>query len=181
MPRLQGVTERRDRVHFDTHTLEPGQTIHSAFRDDCVVDDPQRTNMENPGYLVSEMTAAVFAFGLRLLGKTRDEEDRLLDFITFNFFLGDRPYGPYPGSLCSTLRFVNEEEEIHINDVAQADERPCGACDVRMRLLPGYILQRQIMVPVRQHIHVELAAADALPEAVIARAMLFTLHVRDAC
>ncbi len=180
MPRLKG-TERRDHVHFDTHPLEPGHTIPSVFLHDCVVTDPQRTNMEIPGYLANDMTTAVFAFGLRLLGKTRDEEDRLLDFIMFTFFLGARPYGSYPGSLCSTLRFVNEDEEIHINEVAESAERACGACDVRMRLLPGYILQRPLIVPVRQHIHVELAAAEALPEPVIARAMLFTLHVRDVC
>ncbi len=187
MPRLHGMRERRDHVHFDTHAMEPGQTIRGVFGEDCAVDDPQRTNMVRPHFLVDDMTCRVFAFGLRLLGKTRDEEDVLLDFITFKPFVGDRRYGPYPGSLCSTLRFVNEDEEIHINDVAEAGAAAAAAeqrgvsDDIRTRLLPGYILQSPIVVPVRQTFRVELAAADALPEAVIARAMLFTLLVRDIC
>lgn len=180
MPRLSGLQERLDRVYFDTHLVGPNMRKR-YFGADCSL-DPAVTNIAyQRGVLHPELPTFVFAIGLRLFGKTRDEEDRLLDQFQAELWIGDKPYGAIPGHLLSTFRYVNEEDEIAMNDLARAEARECGACDMRMAFLPGYVLQRPITIPVRQYMNLTVTADPALKAPLVVRAMLFTLLVRDVC
>ena len=164
MPRLHGCVERRDKCYYDTHTMEPGQELR--FMRDCKIGEYHHTNMEVRGQLVSDQTVFIFAVGLRLIGLSRDEEDLLLDHFIVTPCIGDHPFGPYPGSVCSTLRYVNEE------DAADPIDEPKA-------YLPGYVLLRPLCIPVRQNFALVINAAKTLPRTVTARGMLFTLQQRD--
>jgi len=158
MPRVIGMREIVDRVIYDTHRIEPGQSIF--FFGAAEVGDRHRTNMLCRGMLPGGQTATVCALGLRILGATRDEEDALLDHFTMGFALMDRMHGNYPGSVLSTLRNLSEVE-------VDLDNHP-GL------FLPGYVLQRPIVIPTRAAFYVEVCAATSLPGAVHVRAILCT-------
>lgn len=135
MPRLHGVRERHDLVLYDTHRLEPGQRV-SAFGSDCPVGDFERTNMLGRGQMPHDQTVAILALGLRLVGKTVEEEDLLLDHLRLTVWIGDRPFGAYPGSLCSTFRYYNGRDDVHINELMSVEK---DADAVRRGFVPGYV------------------------------------------
>ena len=165
MPRFYGVRERRDKCFYDTHIMEPGQELRFMGYPDCQVGEYHRTNMEVVGQLASDQTAIIFAIGLRLIGLSRDEEDLLLDHFMVTPSIGYHSYGPYPGNVCSTLRYVNEE------DAADPIDKPRA-------YLPGYVLLRPLIIPARQNFALWISAAKTLPQTVNARGMVFTLQSR---
>lgn len=189
MPRLHGVLERNDHVLFDTHRMEPGQVIR-AFGADCPLGDGSRTNMRLPGYMAADQTLTILAIGLRIVGTTRDQEDPLLDHFRARLLLNGREYGPWPGSLLSTLRYANEEDQIHINALGDGEDEVSPE-RIRRFFIPGHVLQRPIAVPTRMRFELEVAAAGAPDGApfrvappfagsLVVRPMLFTLRMRDA-
>lgn len=115
-------------VFFDTHRLEPGQVITA---------------------LSTTMSVRVRSLGLRLVGTTRDEEQRLLDHFLLTIEIGNRRYGPFPGGLCGTL------------------------LDATHR---GYVITPMLTVVPFERCHVKIEALPTLPCAVVARVMLFTLR-----
>lgn len=182
MPTLRGIRERFDNPIYDTELVEPGQNkrffhrVHNRG-------DITRTNMQYPGQFPGDSTYIIGGIGLRLVGKSQEEEDLLLDHLFATVILGDKPYGPYPGNLCSTSRLLLESEEDAERHSRNAEklgiERGTGF-DRPMRLIPGYCLLRPLVIPVRQAYCVEVAAAEELPEAVTVRVILLGLRTRDS-
>jgi hypothetical protein len=141
--------------------MEPGQEIR--FLDtSSSIGKYHRTNMQLRGQLASNQTMTVCAVGLRLIGLSRNEEDPLLDHFMVTVSIGDHPYGPYPGNVCSTLRHVTADpiDEPHA-------------------YLPGYVLLRPLVIPIRMNFALVISAAKTLPRAVNVRGMLFTLNTRE--
>jgi hypothetical protein len=166
---------------YDTERVEAGQEKR-FFHDHRNLGDKSRTNMQYPGQFGGTSTYIIGAIGLRIVGKSREEEDLLLDHLFATVIIGDKPYGPYPGSVCSTTRTLLESEED-----AERRERATESRSLDKRkgleppawLVPGYCLLRPLVVPVRQNYRVEVLAAKEMPEAVIVRACLFGLRGRD--
>jgi hypothetical protein len=143
--------------------VEPGQTAH-FFKQ---TSDVHVSNNTAPG-LIYDGTLVVMSLGLRLLGLTCDQEDVLLDHFVFDLIVGDKSQGPWPGTVCSTLRALREDaptlpipkEEAHLYS-------------------PGYILKTPIIIPVKMGAGVLVEVSEKLPRPVSLRALLFTLHARD--
>ena len=154
----------RDRCFYDTHKMEPGQQV-DFLGADCNIGECHRTNMEGR-YVSKHRPTIIHAFGLRILGLSRDEEDPLLDHFFVAPTLGDTPYGGlWPGILCSTLRHASEEH---------ADDPP----DDPTAYLPGKRLSLPITVALRQSFSLYVTAAKTLPRAVDVRAMAFALECK---
>ena len=183
MPRLQGVSERRDLIAYGTKHVEPGatETLINPWAKDAEKHSIHQDNAYQFSHLDS--TLVVQALGLRLVGLAPEVEDRWLDELIFHFIVGDHPQAGVPGNLCSTFRYVNEETEITPGQILADEKRDCGVCDARFKFLPGYVLQRPFMVPVRQNFSVRVEASErfAPPAGTPVRAFLFTLQTRDVC
>lgn len=181
MPRIAGVQERYDKVHYDTHLMEAGQKI-DFMGGPLSIQDPEiehRTSLQIAGQLNRDLTYVILSIGLRMFGTTRDEEDRLLDYFTVTPRIGDRPYGPYPGSVCSTMRFLAEEEPTIPEDLNPKETIiDCTTC---RSYSPGYIFLKPMILPVRQCFALEISASPHLPEATVVRGMVFGLNTRDVC
>lgn len=170
MPKVAGYKyrERLDLTLFDTHVMVPGQEL-SFFASENSLGDPHRTNMEQARVLVADKTFFVMSIGLRILGTTRDEEDALLDFFVVEAVIGETEYGGRPGSVCSTMRYVDEDDE---HDPLQSDQR--------LVFLPGYVLQRPLVIPVRMNFLLRVLASKDLPTTrPRVRGIMFGLLSRD--
>ena len=191
MPKLRGIRERFDTPMYDTELVEAGQE-RRFFHHHHNLGDKSRTNMQVPGQFPGDGTYIIGGVGLRLVGKSQEEEDLLLDHLFLTVIIGDKPYGPFPGSVCSTTRMLLESEEDADRRSRYNEERATKDA-AREKLLgvkkkeafhapwltPGYQLLRPLVIPVRQMYCVEVLAAKELPEAVTVRALLFGLRTRD--
>lgn len=181
MPRLIGVSERRDYTFYDTHNLEPGQS-RSFFERDCQrnIGDKFKTNVSVAGQLSREKTYHCLALGARLLGKTRAEEDLLLDHLHINFTLGDRPQHEILGPQASMLRHVFSAEELA--ELERVIDEPSGKPPVARPPVDarvGYHFVKPIIIPVRQNMAVHVTASKELPEAVTVRVHLLGIQSRN--
>ena len=168
MPRIKDYRKTRELVFYDTASMEPGQEREfMGFDARDRVGNKRLTNLLSPQLpsLKDEKTI-IFAIGLRIMGTSRDEEDRLLDYFLIEPSIADRPYGPYPGSVCSTLRYVNEDAE------ADPTKEP-------MAFVPGYVLKEPLIIPALNVCWVRVLAAETLPKTCEVRVMLFTMHDRS--
>lgn len=154
MPRIIGVRERIDEVAVINRVVEPGQTT-----------DNDITRYDDAAY-------AVAGIGLRLLGKSREQEDRLLDHLSVRFRIADRPYGGWPGTILSTRRQVYEAVEYEPPKKSVPDRLVRAA----RATMPGYILLRPIVVAVRMPFRVYIDADERLGQTVEARCVLFGLR-----
>jgi len=160
-----------DKIIFDTHQIEPGQTIKFLREDYTIKKGEHFTNMQISGMFSQDQTYRICGVALRLLNHTCFEEEPLLDHFMIKLYLGDKPYGPYPGNVCSTFRTIYDYE--------LKDDKP--VMHASHLTLPGYVLLRPMIVPVRMGFHLEVSASPQLPKAVVARAKLFGLFTRDVC
>ncbi len=170
MQELQAMRERFDNTIYDTHAIESGQTKN--FLGAKNIGDDTMTSMRHANVLPPDQTFAVSAIGLSVVGKSRKEEKRVLDHLFVTLVIGDKPYGPYPGSLCSTYRTFVEGGP------------PWWRLWSRYRLwrtvFTGYVLLLPLMIPVRQRLAIRVEAARTLPEPVVVRSFLFGLKTRNA-
>lgn len=181
MPRLKDVIERRDKCHYDTHLMEAGQSIRFLSKLDTGLESRlgHRNTLQVAGQLTTDLTYVILSIGLRLFGKTQDEEDALLDYFTVTPTLGDHPFGPYPGNVCSTLRFLEEKEPLPPEELEPKNTIiDCNTC---RSYSPGYILLKPLVLPVRQSFNLHVSASPLLPEATVVRGMVFGLASRDVC
>lgn len=93
MLKLHGVRERRDKTWYDTHVMEPGQS--RRFFLDTEPGKLFKTNIEVPGCFAFDQTYVALALGARCIGKTRGEEDLLLDHLRIQCIIGDKPYSDH--------------------------------------------------------------------------------------
>jgi hypothetical protein len=171
MARVKGIRERREKSWYDTHVLEAGQTL-AFFGKDAVVGDLFRTNMHAVGNLPPSYGYIILGIGARLIGKSRDQEDLLLDHLHFTIVVGDRPIFDAIGPHLSMLRhYYTEEEMLRMKAYLDAE----GTRAIR----PCYILARPIVIPTGQNFCVRVQAAPTLPEAVKLRTYLFGLMTWD--
>lgn len=166
MPRLAGYKERRDQVFWDTFELRPGQrtrlfgTQNIGNLELCNLQVGNRIN-------TSDQTAVIFSIGVRIPGLNIFEEDKLLDHFVVTLVVGDQPQWCGPATLCSTLRYVREDDAIN-------------PIDEPVQYSPGYIFKRPFIVPVRQNLAVSVEASKELPmPSITGKVMLFTLLTRD--
>jgi hypothetical protein len=181
MPTLRGIRERFDSPIYDTHALEAGQEKR-FFDNHRNLGDKSRTNMQVPGSFPHDGTYIIGAIGLRVVGKSQEEEDLLLDHLFATIVIGDKPYGPYPGNVCSTTRTLLESEKDAARRERATESRSLAkkeGTEPPAWLVPGYCLLRPLVIPVRQRYSVEVLAAKELPEAVLVRACIFGLRSRD--
>lgn len=179
-PRLAGIIERRDAIFYDTNKLEPGQEVQ--FFDNKNVGDMFLTNLQVARELASDQTYVMLAIGVRLLGKTREQEDLLLDHLRVTINIGDIPRFTAVGPHVSMLRHIFSKEELERLEredrqrfERHADESPRRAPPQRV----GYHFARPIILPAGQLFYVEVEASKELPEAVTARVHIFGLQTRD--
>lgn len=163
MPRVTGVKERYDKIYYDTHNIEAGQKI-SFFKDVDLYRCLHNTDVVIAGQFLD--ATVIFSFGVRLMGLTRDQEDVLLDDLMVQPVIRDKVFGPFPGSVLSTLRYVNEDDE------ADPVKDP-------VFFLPGYVLLRPLLVSSRQTFRMDISASGNFPASLLVRAMVFTMHTRE--
>lgn len=161
------------------------------------VGDWRKCNLHVSGRLGFASSYYLHAIGARLLGKTREEEELLLDHIRLTFVMGDRPQIEILGPHASMLRHVytrdevermqlmlDETEEFCPGGVAQheyGDQPICQLCGIHKNAKEpqrparrlGFHFLYPIHVPVRQNISVEVAATNWLKEEVPIRVHLF--------
>ena len=181
MPTLKGTRERFDNPMYDTELVEAGQEKR-FFCGNHNIGNKTRTNMQVSGMFPGGSTYLVGGIGLRLVGKSQEEEDLLLDHLFVTIVIGDKPYGPFPGVLCSTSRLLLESEEDADRQLRLAEklgEEHGTGFEPPQWLIPGYCFLRPLMIPTRQSYCVEVLAAKELPEAVTVRAILLGLRTRD--
>lgn len=176
MPRLAGVTERCDKVLFDTHTVES----NSEVRFFELREDSRPTTKKS--FSIFDQSYVLISIGLRVLDAI--EETPILDRLIVTPIIGDKPYGPYPGALCSI--FIDDktklqdfaEKELCKND---PQGRECGKKNpIGFAIVPGYALLRPLVIPVRQSFYAEVQSGE-LPRAIELQVMFFGLLVRDVC
>ena len=152
-----------DKIWYDTGSIEPGQ--HARLFDKKNIGEYHKTNIPGAGVLHYEMKCSIRSIGVRLIGKSRSEEDLLLDHLHVTLSIGDHPQFDILGPHASTLRHVLSKEELDRLEI-QADDAPSFE---RM----GYHLKNHIVVPIRQNMSVQVFASKQLPEAVNFRVYLY--------
>ncbi len=157
MPKIIRKKECFDKIFYDTHLIEPGQQ-KDFFTQIAKIGNLHDTNLEVSQQFSRDMTATVVSFGLRLIGKSQDEEDRLLDHFLVTPFIGDKPVcGTSPGSVFNTTRYIEK-------------------CNICRSFSPGYIIKAPVILWVRQKINVLVQASPMMKEAHVVRIMTFTLE-----
>ena len=190
MPRLTGVRERFDDVLYDTRVVSPGETVR-FFGVQPENADPHRTNQREPGRANWD-TMVITSIATRLLGKTRAQEDLLLDLVHLELVLGDLLRAQLIGSHASTLMHPYTEDELKRAELDErlppelieelemlAPMRARGFAPVGSRLGTGYRLARPLIIPVRMGFHVRVSASAELPEPALLRVSLFGLSTRE--
>jgi hypothetical protein len=143
--------------------------FHSPF-----IGDFRRTNLDYPGLLGRRENATIiFSLGLRIMGLSRDEEDRLLDRFIVEPTVGDKPMGRYPGNVLSTLRYINEDRPDREDPKDEKGYKSVGG------FLPGYILLKPWVIPVCQSFRVTVSLSTTLERSYDVRVLVFTLMTRD--
>ena len=164
--RVSGIRERFGDPLYDTYEVARGGE-HKFLKDDLAFlnNGPapkERTNMPLPGFLKGDDTYIVEAIGLRLLGKTRDEEYKLLDHLIATPTVGDKTYGYLPGNLCSTYRLLPDDEPLTDDD-----------------FIPGYVLPSPLMIPTRMGFHLDVVVSESLPvDSIMVRAFFLGRRTR---
>jgi hypothetical protein len=95
----EGIRQRIDKVFYDTHTLEAGQT-HRFFADNVKVGSLWLTNMGEPGLFPHDDTATVLSLGVRMLGAEPESADGI--YLRPN--ICREPLSLLPGSACTGER-----------------------------------------------------------------------------
>ena len=164
------MTVKRDWIYYDTHMVELGTPAHFFG------------SAANPGWIYSTNVQTktleasrfdVHSCGVRLIGKTREQEDLLFDHLHFNLTFDGHSILAVIGPQVSILRHVFSKEELKRLEV-ETDTPP----DPVTRL--GY----HFAVPVINHTHARIIASitalPTLPETVTARVYLFGMkHLYD--
>lgn len=109
MPNIHEIREKRDKSFYDTADIGPGQAM-SLFANKTL-EDIFKTNMERDGF-VPGTSYLVWGIGIRLIGKTREQEDLLLDHIRLVFKINDRHMYDMVGPQASILRHAFTSEEL---------------------------------------------------------------------
>lgn len=178
------IKEKRDKIFYDTRTVEPGQSVRFFTPDrDSGLGDRLITNMLIGGMLPAEWTHLVYAIGARVIGSSRDEEDRLLDHIRMSLSVMDRETHDIMGPHASMLRHIFSREELDRLEVV-SDENPNTDDDGVIN--PGFDCERRgyhfaipIMIPARCGFDVLVEATRDLPRAVHMRIHLFGINERS--
>ena len=135
MPRIHGVRERRDKIWYDTCLVRPNTINPVRFFTTANIGDIHKTNLQVAGSFSTDQTYIAMGIGARLLGKTRAEEDLLLDHIHIQFVMGDMPQHDIMGPHASMLSPVYTEEELETYQRKYLELRPE---DVTRRSLPKH-------------------------------------------
>jgi hypothetical protein len=108
------MKERRDKIYYDTMVIEPGQDVRMFGNRN--IGNFHLCNLQIAGQLAPYGSFAMLAIGTRCVGKTREEEDLLLDHLCIEVMIGDRPYVDLYGPYASMLRhlFTREEMERYV-------------------------------------------------------------------
>jgi len=144
-PRIHGVKERMDKIWYDTIWVEPNK--EERMFDHVRIGDEFLTNMRVSGQLGYDSAFTLLAFGLRLIGKGREEATMLLDHIRFVLTLGDKPMFDMLGGAFALMERTDTEEQSGY----------------------GHKLKSPIHVLDRQRTEVRVRAADTLPAGAPAR------------
>lgn len=166
------VQERRDKTWWDTHFMEPGQTV-KFFHTNTNIGRLHKTNLQVAGHFAGDQSYLVLGVGVRAVGKTRAEEDRLLDHLFFRLQLGneigtDKGLS-FTGTQASMTRHVFSGKELdELGEVQEAtNSRLC------------YLLTNPLKIPKRQEFAVKAVAAPELPQGILVRVHLFGLQIRN--
>lgn len=178
--------ERRDRVLYDTHKVWPGR--EERFFGNANVGDRTKTNMQLGNCLASDKTFTIMAIGVRLLGKTRDQEDLLLDYLRSELVIGDKPYCDDLGPRYSMLRRADTQESLKRLEKETQTEIDLASDWVESRaktledlpvFLLGYQLAAPLVIPIRQSFNFTVSPGKETPEVLDVRVHLFGLETRQ--
>ncbi len=187
MSEIKEMFERRDRCLYDTHAVWPGR--EARFFGNTNVGDRTKTNMQLGHVLPSDRTFTIGAIGIRLLGKTRDQEDLLSDYVEGELIVGDRPKFNVMGSACSMLRRVDTQKSLEqleadldrpldlVTDWVEAETR--HPLEDFPSFLLGYQLVKPITISLRMNFSFSIFADKKLPEVMDVRVYLFGLETRQ--
>lgn len=183
MVRLAGVRERRDKTWYDTNRIDRGKSVE--FFGNANIGDKFLTNIQVANSIAPGSTYMAFVLGARLIGKTREQEDLLLDHLRVELIIGDKSCYDALGPQVSMLRHVFLRSEL------ERLEKEARACDTESAwmqgekkwespaLRVGYHFGKPLMIPPRMPFHVNVMASSELPEPVDMRVHLFGLETRD--
>lgn len=177
--------ERREVVLYDTHKVWPGQ--RTCYFGNTNVGDRTKTNMQIGNCLASDRTFTIMAIGVRLLGKTRAQEDLLLDYLHSELVIGDKPYEDNLGSRYSMLRRADSQKSLEqleeetqtkfdlTTDWVEANDKNK---DNLPAFLVGYSLATPLVIPIRQSFSFAIHPGKETPEVLDVRVHLFGLQTR---
>ena len=168
MPQVRGVRHRFDNLVQKTVLLEPGELADFDFT-------PQGAE-----------TYSIAGFGLRVLDTTQEQEQPLLDHLELWCRLGRMgshgEHGPFPGTILSTFRTIVEPLLItgeYAQTVRAAGRPAANHQQMAWATMPGYVLLRPIIVPVRMLAKLVITADKQLPRPCAVRALVFGLRTKD--
>ena len=145
----------RDKVWFDTAWLSPGKESRFLTMGDRI-GQLDLTNMVIVGQF-SGKGSDIRSIGVRLPGRSKAEEDALLDHMLVYFSINDKRCWESPAAVCSTKEYRG------LDDIEPAPEKA----------LPGYVFEKTLHVPERAYVHAEIYATRKLPIATEAQVLFF--------
>ena len=182
-----GIRERRDKTWYDTNRVEPGRSVE--FFDNKNIGDKFLTNMRVANSMAGDATYIVLVIGVRLIDKTREQEDLLLDHLHVELVIGDKTCYDALGPHLSMLRhvFLRSElermERVSANPPSDYDSEWVRVARDKEWTSPsirvGYHLARPLVIPTRMRFNVGVSASEQLPEVVNMRVHLFGLETRN--
>lgn len=182
-PRLYGVREWRDHVFYDTATIEPGAEV-SLFETPRI-GKMNCTNLQQPNCLSYKHSYAVLAIGARLLGKSRVEEDLLLDHLRLTVLAGSADPLTLVGPHVSMIRHALSAEELKEIEVVydrlppeRKEEHWYRKDKPNYTFRVGYHFIRPLIIEPCQRFTVQVDATT-LQETVTLRVHLFGLETRE--
>lgn len=161
--------QRKDAPFYDTHLIGPQEKVRFFDKDN--IGRPLYTNIETPRCVTMEWdTYLCLAIGVRLVGKSRDDEDIYLDHLRTVFTVGNQPQWEGIGPCLSMLRHVFSAEEI---------KRLGREIDGNAMPRVGYHFARPIFIPRKQNFSVYVQSSKELPEISLVRVQLFGVLQRE--
>ena len=137
--------------------------------------------------LPAEETFLIGSMGARILGRTKDEEDVMLDYISMELIIGDKAGTPIIGPSVSMLRSLGEEE-MHgaIGGILNSPPDTGPGYSLKESKFPapiGYMGHRfspPVDIPIRQTFQVDVEVSQSLLVPVELRIYLFGLQTKPS-
>ena len=150
MPRVIRERSIREAVLYDTRVIERN-TVTRFFSEKAKVGFMESTNLQTKNEIDNERSFRIANIGIRLIGKSWDEEYQLLDHLYVSLCIGSIPLLHFAGPFANMYKPPNF----------------------------GHRLAMQVTVKAKEPLIVQVDTFKGLPESVVARVYLSGLIYGD--